>query len=117
LERGGEQLIVFVGRERMQLDSFRELVFPQGDNRIGRLFAGPEGGEYENLFRGSQQLREGGRGLIEQVSIVDEDCHWLALTAPDDRIGDSAQHLHRSVLGAKSGTTDAKAPNGSPAAH
>src|SRR5207244_8032945 len=68
-----DQLTHLVLRERLHLEALGQPVLPERRDRIWCRIAGSGGGEDEDAGVGGKLMREGGRGLVEQVGIVDAD--------------------------------------------
>jgi hypothetical protein len=68
---GGEQFAHLEPRQRLDLDAHRMLVLPQRDDRIGRRLAAADRHHDPRRAGGHQQVDQGGRGVVEQVRVVD----------------------------------------------
>jgi hypothetical protein len=91
-QRRGNQLLHLIDGQRTELKTLRKPILPEGDDRSGRRLAGADCGQHERLRCRGQQVRQGGGGIVEKVSVVDEDRHRLALAVPVDCPGDLPQH-------------------------
>src|SRR6266567_9292589 len=114
-QRGGEELLDLLDGQGMDLKSLGHPILPQSDHGVGGLFTGPQRGEDERVLGGRKQVSKGGRGAIEELGVIDEDRHGLS-PRPATAWAIWRRTSSRSVLGTRSGTRDAKAPKGRPAA-
>ena len=73
------------GVEPDELEPLDDTVLPQGRHRLGRHLAGAEGGQDEGRVAPGQLVDERGRGVVEQVGVVDHEGEAPALGPFEER--------------------------------
>jgi hypothetical protein len=92
-ECGDEEFAGIVEVEGGQLESLGQPVLPQGHDGGWSGLPGAQRPKDEDAFLRRQKVREGGRGFVEQVHVVDENRDRVAIAGRTNCPGDLAQHL------------------------
>jgi hypothetical protein len=79
--------------EPSQVKAPGEAILPECDHRVGRRLPRPHRGQDESCAGGGQLVNQGGRGVVEVVSIVDEEDQAASVAPLDQGGGGAAQQI------------------------
>jgi hypothetical protein len=67
-----QQLVHRRAVQAADVDPVGQLVLPERGHRVGHVLAGPHGGQHEDLAPDHRLVDQGGRRVVEQVGVVDQ---------------------------------------------
>jgi hypothetical protein len=92
-QRGAEERLDIVARELGELQQRAQLVLPQRPERVRSALVAPHADDRERLAGGNQLMHQRGRGVVEQVPVVDAQHQAAPRGALDHRVPGPRQQL------------------------
>ncbi len=84
-------------RQRWQVQTAGQAVLPQRDHRVGSRLSGPHGGEHHRQAAERELVHQHGRGVVQQVGVVNPKDQQPPAAPLGHQGGGSAENLHAVV--------------------